>query len=280
MDAEGSLDNVQKYKKRIYELDLLRGIALLGVMLDHFFLFVYLGYFDYVFLDYPSKYSIISTLYYYSKLFMRSNLVEYCAWFFRGIFIIDVGICFVFSRNNYKRGLKLLLLSFILTLGTYIYAFLINEYEVLIVNGIIHVLSLAILVCAPLYEYIKNKYFFLISSIITFIPAVYLYVNSSWYSIGIDKFNVRFILGVLMGKNHIGHDSFSFLIILSGVLFGIFIGKHFYEERGKKSLLKIEYKNNILTYIGRNSLWYFLFSRLGYPLCMFIILFLLGFKLR
>ena len=113
-----------------------------------------------------------------------------------------------------------------------------------------------------------------------FIPAVYIYRHSHWYFINSTDVDFKFVLGMLIGKNCFGHDYFSFLIILSGVLFGIFLGKHFYEERGKKSLLNIEYKDNILTHLGRNSLWYFLFSRLGYPLVMFFMLFLFGFRLK
>ena len=285
MDLENNNNNevsVQNNKKknRIYELDILRGIALIGVMIDHLFLFIYTGSFENVFADYPDKYFLLSKLYYVSKLFWKSHFIECCAWFFRGIFIIDVGICFVLSRNNLKRGIKIGLVALFITLCTIIYAYLFKDKDLIIIMGILHVISLAVLTCVPLYKYIKNKYFYLISSIIIFIIGDYIYLHSSWYWFDNVKFDLKFIFGILIGKNLIGHDGFSFLIILSGVLFGIFIGKHFYEERDYKSLFNLQYKKNILTHFADNSLWYFLFSRIGYPIVIFLILFITGFKLK
>ena len=115
---------------------------------------------------------------------------------------------------------------------------------------------------------------------LVFIIGDYIYLHSKWYWVNDVTFNPKFIFGILIGKNLIGHDSFSPLLILSGVLLGIFIGKHFYEERGYKSLFNLEYKKNIITHFADNSIWYFLFSRIGYPIVIFLTLFICGFKLK
>ena len=279
-NQEDNNQNEKKIKNRIYELDILRGIALIAVMIDHLLLFIYLGSFENIFIDYPGGSYLTSKLYYLSKLFWKSNFIEYCAWIFRAIFILDVGICFVLSRNNLKRGIKIGLVALFITLCTIIYSYLFKDRDLIVINGILHVLSLAILICVPLYKHIKNKYFYLISSIIIFIIGDYIFLNSKWYFVDYVTFDLKFIFGILIGKNLIGHDSFSPLLILSGVLLGIFIGKHFYEERGYKSLFNLEYKKNIITHFADNSIWYFLFSRIGYQIVIFLILFICGFKLR
>ena len=280
-NKENISKNEKKIKNRIYELDFLKGIAVIGVMIDHLLLFIYLGSFDNIFIDYPDGSYLTSKLYYLAKLFWNSHFIECCAWIFRGIFIIEVGICFVLSRNNLKRGIKIGLVALFITLCTIIYSHLFNDKDQLVVHGILHTLSLAILICVPLYKYIKNKYFYLISSIILFIIADYIFLHSKWYwfsnNVTID---FKFILGILIGKNLIGGDCFSPLLILSGVLLGIFIGKHFYEERGYKSLFNLENKKNIITHLADNSIWYFLFSRIGYQIVIFLTLFICGFKLR
>ena len=270
----------KKVKNRIYELDFLRGIAVIGVMIDHLLLFVYLGSFENIFVNYPYDSYIISKLYDLARLFWKSNLVEWCAWVFRAIFILDVGICFVLSRNNLKRGIKIGSLALFITLCTMVYAYLFKDKDLIVINGILHVMALAIFICVPLYKYIKNKYFYLISSIIVFIIGDYIFLNSKWYWVSDTTFDFKFIFGILIGKNLIGHDSFSPLLILSGVLMGIFLGKHFYEERGYKSLLNLEYKKNFLTHLSDYCIWYFLFSRIGYQIVYFLILFLIGFKLK
>lgn len=279
-NQEDNNQNEKKIKNRIYELDILRGIALIAVMIDHLLLFIYLGSFENIFIDYPGGSYLTSKLYYLSKLFWKSNFIEYCAWIFRAIFILDVGICFVLSRNNLKRGIKIGLVALFITLCTIIYSYLFKDRDLIVINGILHVLSLAILICVPLYKHIKNKYFYLISSIIIFIIGDYIFLNSKWYFVDYVTFDLKFIFGILIGKNLIGHDSFSPLLILSGVLMGIFLGKHFYEERGYKSLFNLEYKKNIITHFADNSIWYFLFSRIGYQIVIFLILFICGFKLR
>ena len=279
-NQEDNNQNEKKIKNRIYELDILRGIALIAVMIDHLLLFIYLGSFENIFIDYPGGSYLTSKLYYLSKLFWKSNFIEYCAWIFRAIFILDVGICFVLSRNNLKRGIKIGLVALFIRLCTIIYSYLFKDRDLIVINGILHVLSLAILICVPLYKHIKNKYFYLISSIIIFIIGDYIFLNSKWYFVDYVTFDLKFIFGILIGKNLIGHDSFSPLLILSGVLMGIFLGKHFYEERGYKSLFNLEYKKNIITHFADNSIWYFLFSRIGYQIVIFLILFICGFKLR
>ena len=64
-DKENISKNEKKIKNRIYELDFLKGIAVIGVMIDHLLLFVYLGRFDNIFIDYPDGSYLTSKLYYY-----------------------------------------------------------------------------------------------------------------------------------------------------------------------------------------------------------------------
>ena len=72
-----------------------------------------------------------------------------------GLFVSLSGICCTMSRNNLKRGSKLLVVALLFTLGTYI----VYEYmgiDVLILFNVLHVLAISTLVYA-LLAFVEKK---------------------------------------------------------------------------------------------------------------------------
>ncbi len=108
-----------KEKRRIYLLDDLRGIAVIGMVIYHL-------------------------VYSLAYIFHKAPAVDmmYCLDFltsFAGIFIFICGICTRFTKSNYKRGAKLFLLSLIISIVTLFVP------DNAIYFGILHLLSLSIL---------------------------------------------------------------------------------------------------------------------------------------
>jgi len=125
-------------KNRAFELDVLRGIALVVMLYMHFA--VDLRYmFDVDAFD-----------------FLEAD------WFwafahpvFLSIFVGVSGVCCTFSRNNLFRGLKLMAVAIAFTAGTWIA----TEYvgvDCLIIFNVLHLLSLAILLYAMI-GFIEEK---------------------------------------------------------------------------------------------------------------------------
>lgn len=261
------------FKNRIYELDILKGIGMLGVIANHACFYIYLlSDNNLKYLNFSNDSNIGKWILHFAKWFVFSENLVIPQFIFRAIFIITVGISFSLSRNNLKRGIKLLFNAMIVSLyGIFIY-FVIKDTFGFIFHGILHAMTISIFLSYPLYRHIKNKYFYLFSSIIIGKIGYYYFENSTWIryeSIPIHKL----IIGEFIGYyRSVSSDTFPGLIVWSGIMFGIFIGKQFYKE--KKSVFGLEYKDNFISKIGRNSLFYYMFSRTLLPSIELLIIFL------
>ena len=125
-------------KDRAWELDLLRGIALLMMLFMH--------------LSWDVRYEF--------RVDVFSYLEKGWFWsFFHPIivvlFVSVSGICCTFSRNNVKRGLKLLAATLALIIGTYIVTKFLG-IECLILFNVLAVLTCGIFLYA-LISYIEKK---------------------------------------------------------------------------------------------------------------------------
>lgn len=116
---------------RIWELDLIRGLCVFAMMLDH---------------------TIYDLKYVFN--FKAPFVLMYFDWDVRTAVRIPVVLCFImicgiscsFSRSNLKRGLKLAAVAAALTLATGLVDWIIGQgHEFLITFGILHMLSASIL---------------------------------------------------------------------------------------------------------------------------------------
>lgn len=125
-------------KNRAFELDLLRGIAIIMMMFMHF--------------SYDIRYEFGFDTFEY----LRSN------WFWTFVHPIIIvlfvgisGICCTFSKNNFKRGGKLLLVALAFTLVTYVITEFVGVYCLIIFN-VLHMLAISTLIYA-FVELIEKK---------------------------------------------------------------------------------------------------------------------------
>lgn len=215
--------------ERIEILDVLRGIAILGMVFQH--ILVDLRF-------------VISGI----NLTLLDNSVLQNIFVFGGVFFIFLsGISSYYSKHNVRRGLLLLGLGALITAVTYLFF----RGEV-IYFGILHFLGAAILIYALLGKMIRKipQVVILIGSMLVFVGAYYLY-----------SLNIRIEnpLSFLIGFPEWGFYSADyfpifpyFFAFLGGTGFGWFVFN--------RKLPQTFYKLNIpgLNVVGRYSLWIYL----------------------
>lgn len=205
-------------KQRILELDLLRGLAVLGMIIFHF-LFV-LDFFDIHHFD-------LST----NTWLVLARIVQFT-------FLILVGIGITFSRNNLKRGASVLIAALIVTLATYL-----AEPELYVRFGILHLIALSILLLAP---FKKLKYLNL------FLAAIILLINYFISQIATSSLPL-----IIIGFHPLQFASLDYFPLIPWIalpLIGIYLGNTIYAKR--LPLIDNRYISPLkpLLFLGRHAL--------------------------
>jgi uncharacterized membrane protein len=203
--------------RRIWEIDLLRAIAIILMVIFHI---VYnLNELVGINVDYQSGF-----------------------WYWEGkasalTFIFLAGISSGFSRDSVKRGIKVLVYAFALSAFTYI--FFTYEY---IRFGILHFLGIS-MILFPLLKRLNNKLLFVTAIVIVLI------------SIPLEGITVNTGLLIPFGITYLGFitlDYYPLIPYLSAFILGILAYKMYYYK--KQSLFKFNYENKYIVMISRNSL--------------------------
>ncbi|MFO7968635.1 MAG: DUF1624 domain-containing protein [Bacillota bacterium] len=234
--------------KRIWELDFLRGLAIIMMVFDHLM-------FDFAYLDnYFSNFSqvnnpVFNWLYEVANLYWDSLLRFLGREFFVLLFLLISGISFTFSKNNFKRGSKLLLVALLITFVTYLIELLLN-IRVLIVFGVIHMFAFSILITALIRKFIKSEI------IILFIGMSVLTIGLVFgmFSPGFLPLTWANLPKIILGLGRYGADYFGVVPYVGFILIGTVIGNLLY---GNRVSLLPQYslsKKNIFSIAGRNSL--------------------------
>ncbi len=220
---------------RFWEIDFLRGIAIIMMIIYHFF-------YDLNFFN-VYNFALHSTAF---------NLFLYPIG---SLFLLLVGISLTLSYNKSKnsltkkesitkfllRGLKIFALGLIITLATWIYL-----GEGYIVFGVLHCIGLSIILSA---FFVNKKYLNLILGLILIITGIFLQTMTF-------DFNYLLWLG-LMPENFYTVDYFPLLPWFGVVLIGIALGNILYSDYKRRfNLVDMSYLKiiKVLGYLGRNSL--------------------------
>ena len=225
---------VRAFSHRIWEIDMLRGAAIICMMLFHFLY------------DLQEVYGVSipswdGFWYYEGKLTA-------------GIFIFLAGISSTMSRNNAKRGLQILGAAMIITVSTYIY-----DPSSYIRFGILHLLA----ICMILYHCIKHLYPVLYIALGILSIGLGAYISTQ---IGTSIWGIPF---GLLPKDFVSIDYYPLFPWIGIFCFGIYLGKTIYKDR--TSLLHRAYKDHLLASMGRHSLFLYLIHQPIFLLILQII---------
>lgn len=220
---------------RIKEIDFLRGFLILLMVMDH--LFFDFGQLIYIISNFSLDQSLLSEFVKFSS--------SYLSWDFRinfRIFVVMLfffisGISFQFSKNNNKRGVILLSIGILLTLGSIIVSYILKD-DFVIIASIFLTFGLAILITNLIYFVINkilknNTISSLFLVIIGLLGAIYFIDFTFNVDVPIinkiESFND--LIDVILGYKQYGFDDIPLLINLTAMLIGFGIGKLVYPNR-------------------------------------------------
>ncbi|NLC40184.1 MAG: DUF1624 domain-containing protein, partial [Clostridiaceae bacterium] len=131
---------LEEKKKRILEIDLLRGLAVFLMMLHHLI-------FDLRYIVGLDVFAFQETVWFQD--YLRPPVIA--------VFIMVSGISSSFSRNNMRRGVRLLIASLILTGGSLLVRYLTSLDQGVVIFNVFHVLAISIIVNALLEKVFQRR---------------------------------------------------------------------------------------------------------------------------
>lgn len=266
----------EKLKARVTEIDLIRGICVILMVIDHTFYDLF-GVLPEIFYDYPPTEGFWRNAYNFSVDYWVCDARVVARFVVIAFFLVLTGICCSFSRSNLKRGLKLFGVAMLVTLVTFVAGKIMGDGELLITFGILHCISLAILLCSLIDVFTQNRYVYAVIGGLMIIVGIFLSDFNEYYYSDVPNVFVA-VLRQIVGRGMFGSDSYSFLLFGGQVVLGVAAGKFLYPER-KPLLFKKGYSDNVVTFIGRHALLVYVAHQLIIPVLLGLVLLICGFKL-
>lgn len=188
-------------KKRIWELDALRGICVLGMVIVHFF--YDLRVFTDIQVDIPDWFYYLGR---YGHIF----------------FILISGICVTLGRSSVKRGIYVLGAALLVSYATFFAEFVLHMGTLRIWFGILHLLG----VCMLLYPLFKKLPHWALALVGLAFVALGFWMQELTVS-----FDFLFPLGLRSQNLFAGSDFFPIFPNLGWFLLGAALGKSLYKKR-------------------------------------------------
>ncbi|NLY70933.1 MAG: DUF1624 domain-containing protein [Clostridiales bacterium] len=253
------------YKKRIWELDFLRGFCILLMIIDHIF-------YDLAFIFQEEWFGGIEGegLLYLITDFSRTvyfpslarKIIRPIAVF---LFIFISGISCSFSHSNIKRGIRLAVVALALTAVNFGLDFLMQQQDQLTIRfGILHLLASSILIFCLLKR--LGKLAMVVIAILAIIFGTYYLYNPL-------ETNISYMAILVKSTTNLySADYFPILPFIGYFLIGAALGPLLYKHR--TSLFPIDNLNRIrpVLFFGRNALIVYLIHQ---PV-IYAILYLIG----
>lgn len=230
-------------KKRIWELDALRGICIVGMIFVH--LFFDLSAFGGLSVDLPNWFLLIRQ---YGHI----------------LFVLISGICATLTSNStFKRGLAVFCAGLLVSYVTFFMEYVLGFSNLRIWFGILHMLG----ACMMLYPLFRKLPFWALALI-----GVISLVLGYWMQTLTVSVDFLFPIGLRSAAFYVGSDFFPLFPGFGWFLLGAAVGKTAY--RKKKSLLPKVNADclplRIFRFIGRHSLWFYLLHQPVLTLIVFI----------
>lgn len=284
MEENNNTQLISNKKERIFELDALRGLAVIAMIIDHFLILVsfsagYGGWCMMIFKNYNDiDSSFINTLVKIADTFEMSTFREVCHYIFVTLFLTICGISCTFSKSNVKRGIKIIGAGLIVTLATVIISKVSGD-EFYIIFGILSTLGISVLLYALCEKIYDNKWLFLIIGCLIILWGFLI----NWWDAprlnNIHELNFSNIIKMILGYVIYGEDCFG-LVPCTGVVFiGAFIGKTLYKDR-KTKVPKLKGKwVRPFTFVGTHALWVYLLHQVLAVIIIFLLYVIAGYRI-
>ncbi len=258
-------------KKRIFELDFLRGLALLAMCFDHFCFDCTLLPDGFPRLLTNNGSSIPGALFQFGNWFFHSTLRQIGHNVFATLFLLLAGIGCTLSHSIFRKAGRTALGAICITAVTGMIT-LLADLDVLIVFGILHSMTIAFLLYAILSKLRDNRWVYLAAGLLIVAVGIGIQWNEAPVCVVLTWDTVwRIALGTLS----YGADWFPIFPTVGIVLVGAFLGKTLYSDR--RSLLSDRpYRwARPICVLGRHSLWIYLLHQplLAGMLFVFCVLF-------
>ncbi len=243
---------------RVWEIDAVRGLLILGLLCKHLYTTVYLfcinGYYNidsyqYVNLTDPLRFWFDwgpdGKIY---QAFLTPQILQF--WGHSGVcaFFVISGICCLFSRNNFRQGFLQLIAAFAVSGFTKIID-LVNGMDAQFIRfGVLHCYGYCHLIYYFLFEKRSNRTLLITAALVMAIGYYLRYCNPIYVNTSLLlPFGFR-------EADAAGRDYWPIFPMLGWLLIGVVIGRKFYSE--KQSLApfpRLERLTRPLQFLGRHS---------------------------
>lgn len=231
-----------KNNDRIQLMDGLRGLAVILMVIHHFF------YDLVVFLGAP-------------PVLFSNPVFDFLHYIFAGLFILLSGISSRFSRSNLKRGLKVMVVAYVITIVT-------TFMDMPIRFGVLHLLGFCMIFYGVTYKLWESFPFFVVPAL-----CIILLPFSNWLLDTWDP-NVNFLW--MFGWTYPGFSSSDYFPILPWIfvfLFGTWLGKYIKEKRFPDWFYSVQLP--VLPQIGRKALLiYIVHQPILYGITLLLMMFM------
>ncbi len=271
-------------KKRIFELDVLKSVAILAMIFDHFtYLFSislgYMGWASYLFKNYYEiNDSHLNNFVSFTVRFQDSNLRLAGHYIFVTLFLFLCGISCTLSRSNLKHGLKTLIGGLVITAATIVMS-LVSGEDMYIIFGILTTLGVSILMIALVEKIYDNKWLYLAIGLILIIWGFII----KWWDVErlhyLKELSFWEIIQVILGYKVYGMDHFGIIPCTGVVFLGVFFGKTVYAN--KKTLLPtLDGKwTKPFTFISKHALLVYLLHQVISMIIIFLVFVSAGYRI-
>ena len=240
------------FEKRIHEVDLIRGILIMIVILDHLFWFFKSNFLTW--------FGDSNAVYQFTNFYWTSNARQIIRQIVLFLFVFISGVSCSFSRNNWKRAAKMILVWGILSIVSNIADKALNEGKgTWIVDfNVIGVLAWSVLI----YCFFQNWSYkgltaialicFLLSTMVVLIPENVrnsTYVPALWAPDGLVTPHIE-------GAVKVTGDWMPLFPYITFFFMGAIFARFIYKD--KKSLFKRYEWERWICFTGRNTIWVYL----------------------
>ena len=281
-------------KKRIPELDIVRGILIILLVIDHFFYeagFFVNELFPLETIINSPIYSLVSFAREYWSSPIRQIVRQICLL----LFFVVSGICASFSKNNLKRSLKLMLFSTIATFLSFGYSYLTKNWDFLIEAGakpmywlfpIFFCYGFSIFIYEMIHRLTKliMKRDSMVAPFIAFFLGMFilaLFIHFDLYNAPWENYERshfwKYILGFANCREDF--DSWPLIPFMGYLLIGVFVGFVVYNHR--ESLI-FKNDNNLfvrlnkpVSFLGRHSLWVYILHQVFILPVLYLVFYLM-----